>query len=376
MKKVDHAELKSFPFFSTLLDEEVDRLLPFLECRFFTCQEVIVREGALADRMFFVRSGRLVEKKDLVIDLGISGLDPRNEICNLKIFQKKQHCCEHVLVHDFPLSADLTAEKETELIILSRESFAEIGKKYEPLAKKLLLAAAVSLAETARDQEKILVMEAKSKILIEEMRIEKKKILAMHRIARSTAESSVQNTLKTILDACMDCLDVEKGSVMIFDRGRLRVESAFGLDRKDIMGKEQEIREESISGRCFITQKPILIKDITGYQGIKRAGGGTKYSNNSLLSIPLVSLHGESIGVLNVSKTSEELFDQRDLDILNDLATEAAAALGHEIFLARLFKKFQGTYAGVKKAREQMEGVEDQIFSLIRTSWQEGGQCS
>ena len=138
----------------------------------------------------------------------------------------------------------------------------------------------------------------------------------MHKITRSTVFNTVGQVLDTILEACMDCLNVEKGSVMIFKDGYLHVDAAFGLDRFDISEKVQEITESSVSGRCFVTGQPLLIDDIGTVEGLVGSGDGTKYFNNSLLSVPLISLKGETIGVLNVNnKTSRGIFNEEDKKI-------------------------------------------------------------
>ena len=66
---------------------------------------------------------------------------------------------------------------------------------------------------------KKLIENAQHRTLIELLRTEKKKIAAMHKITRSTIFNTVGQVLDTILEACMDCLNVEKGSVMIFKDG-------------------------------------------------------------------------------------------------------------------------------------------------------------
>jgi len=166
----------------------------------------------------------------------------------------------------------------------------------------------------------------------------------------------------------MDCLDVEKGSIMIFNRGVLRVEAAFGRNKDKILGQMQVINETSVSGRCFLSKKPIFIQNIEQEKGLKRSPDPSQYWNNSLISMPLISPVGESIGVLNVSKTSKEIFSEDDMKILEDLTFEASAALAHEICLARLYRNFQETLLEVKQAQKQLSQMEEKICRIIQTS--------
>lgn len=208
-----------------------------------------------------------------------------------------------------------------------------------------------------------------SEHLYAQMQIEKKKITAMHRIASSTTARDVKQTLNTILEACMDCLSIEKGSVMIFANGYLTVEAALGKNSAQLIGQVQEISEKSVSGRCFITRKPIFIQNIKGEDGLQGAGDGSQYMNDSLISMPLISLVGKNIGVLNVSKTSAEIFSEQDVDILTDLAQEASATLGHEIAMATLYRSFQEVFVEAKQAREQLQRIEEKIVTLLGSSW-------
>lgn len=167
----------------------------------------------------------------------------------------------------------------------------------------------------------------------------------------------------------MDCLDVEKGSIMIFNRGVLRVEAAFGRNKDKILGQMQVINETSVSGRCFLSKKPVFIQNIEHEKGLQRSPDPSQYWNNSLISMPLISHAGESIGVLNVSKTSKEVFTEGDMKILEDLTFEASAALAHEICLARLYRNFQETLLEVKQAQRQLTQVEEKICRIMQTSW-------
>ena len=131
---------------------------------------------------------------------------------------------------------------------------------------------------------------------------------------------------------------------MIFKDGYLQVDAAYGLDRFDISGKSSEVKKNSVSGRCFMSGQALLVEDIGKADGLDMSGEGEKYFNPSLLSVPLTSLKGETIGVLNVNnKTSREVFNEGDKTVLMDLAMEAGATMGYEIELARLLSKIPET---------------------------------
>ena len=366
-------ELPNFSVFSEFTNEEVAELLPFIREESYKSKEIICEEGDPADRAFFLMRGEALEKKALDHDQEIIGFEPSKDKYVIRRYGPGQHFTLHALLSPTSVHGSIVANAACQVVTLSRTAFDTIQHENSGLAYKIMKGICQSLITLAQDSERALGMEIQNSLLIEQMRVEKKKIMAMHRIANSTALGSVKKTLETILDACMDCLAVEKGSVMIHDKGFLRVEAAFGPDQEKIVGKTQKITDASVSGRCFMSQKPILIGDIEAAQDLKRAGGGKKYANNSVLSLPLVSQQGMSIGVLNVSKTSKELFNDKDLHILTDLAQEASTALGHEIYLARIFKEFQDAYIDIRRGREKMEAIEKRVYDCIGISWVESG---
>lgn len=362
-------ELHELQFFSELTEQECALLLPYLEQEVFQQGELVVQEGKFPGRMFLVVTGRVRKEKVLGITMGASGLEAWQEKELFEVKGPAQHFCEDALIAEEPANADWVAMEKSDLLALSAGNFRQIQQESEKAGRKLQQALSRSLYRSFRKHEGQLAAEVENKKLIRQMRIERKKINAMHRIARSTSVSSVSQTLDTILEACMDCLDVEKGSIMIFNRGVLRVEAAFGRNKDKILGQMQVINETSVSGRCFLSKKPVFIQNIEHEKGLQRSPDPSQYWNNSLISMPLISHAGESIGVLNVSKTSKEVFTEGDMKILEDLTFEASAALAHEICLARLYRNFQETLLEVKQAQRQLTQVEEKICRIMQTSW-------
>ncbi len=356
-------------FFSNFNIEERLELLPFIQEESYRAKEIICREGHPTDRAFFILEGEILEEKVLNIDLEISGAEHPQDKYVIRSYRPGQHFALQSLFSATPIYGSIVANSDCQLMTISRTAFENIQNKRSELAWKVMKGICQALVEFCQDTDKVTGTEVKNAMLIKQMQIERKKIKAMHRIANSTALGSVKKTLERILDACMDCLAVEKGSIMIHDKGYLRVEAAFGPDQDKIRGKTTKIAYNSVSGRCFMSQEPIFIGDIEDVQGLRPAGDIKKYSNNSVLSLPLVSLQGVSIGVLNVSKTSSDIFTKKDLNILTDLTKEASSALGHEIYLSRIFKEFQEAFVGIRRGREQMEAIEKQIYECIRISY-------
>ena len=361
--------LRGLHFFAELTDQECASVLPCLEKEVVEAGEIIVRQGQSLSRMYLVVTGKARQEKILGITMGAGGLEAWQE---KELFDEKgpgQHFCEEALMGETRASGDWVALERSELLSVTATAFQSLLQLSDQAARKLLQALNQALYGSFRKLAGQFAADAENKKLLRQMRIEQKKIKGMHRIAGSTTANSVSLTLDTILAACMECLEVEKGSIMIFDRGVLRVEAAFGKNREKILGQIQVISEVSVSGRCFLGKKPVFIQDIEREEGLNRSPDPDQYWNNSLISMPLISHAGESIGVLNVSKTSNEIFTEDDMKVLEDLTLEASAALAHEICLARLYRNFQETCVEVRLARQQLMQVEEKIGRILRTSW-------
>ena len=363
------AILKNVTFFKAFDDEELTYLLPYIDKETFRKGDIILKTGSRGNKLYCLVSGKVSVIKVLSMNLDYLGYEPQQIVETLGTFGPSYHFGEMALLDDFERSADVVADEDCEMFTISKDSFDKVLDENKGIAQKMLLTFCNALASWIRTYDNKLIENAQNKTLIEMLRTEKKKIAAMHKITRSSVSNTVNQVLETILEACMDCLRVEKGSVMIFKDGHLRVEAAFGLDKFEITDKAQEVTQSSVSGRCFITGKPLLVEDITTVEGLNRTGDGKKYFNDSLLSVPLISLKGETIGVLNVNnKTSQEIFSEEDKVMLQDLGQEGAAVLGYEIDLARLFHELQQTYVMLRQARKPLAILENKISDVIGSS--------
>jgi CRP-like cAMP-binding protein len=360
-------------FFKGHDSQKLACLLPYIDKESFRKGEFIIRTGSQGDKVYFLISGRVRVRKVLAMNLDYLGYKPMEIVEDLGTFDPGYHFGEMALVGNRERSADVIAEEDCELFSISKESFDRIVREMPEIGQKMLLAFCNTLATWIRTYDKKLIENVQNRTLIQLLTAEKKKSVAMHRITRSTVFSTVGQVFDTILEACMDCLGVEKGSLMIFKEGDLRVEAAFGLDKFEISDKVQEVRESSVSGRCFIGGQALLVEDIRKVEGLKGAGDGSKYFNPSLLSVPLVSLKGEALGVINVNnKTSRGIFNEEDKVMLQELAQEAGAVLGYEIDLARLFCEMEDTYIKLRQTREPLTVLEDRISRVLRGAWPSG----
>ncbi len=355
-------------FFPDLTEEEFQLILPMLQHIDLKENDTVISVGAKHLGLFLIVKGKVRREMMLGVRIGTTGLETWQEKELFETRSPGQFFGEEALISNKPALEEWVVLEDAEFLYISQDILAQIQQKSAVVYGKILQVLSVALFDKACKEQSWLAASIENKKLVKKMRIERKKNNAMHRIAQSTSINNVNQTLDTILDACMDCLEVQKGSIMIYNRGVLRVEAAFGKNKDNILGQVQQINDSSVSGRCFLTKKPIFIQNIEEEEGLQKTPYPGQYWNNSLISLPLISLEGESIGVLNVSKTSRDIFTEEDMKILEDLSYEASAALAHEISLARLYRNFQETLLEVKQLQSNLKQIEEKIYCIIQAS--------
>jgi signal transduction histidine kinase len=154
------------------------------------------------------------------------------------------------------------------------------------------------------------------------------RLKAAHSIAMEISSSlDLEEALKTFVNRIASYMGVEIVSIMFLDneKRRLVIKIAKGLSEEVIKDSNISIGD-GVSGWVGRTGEPLLIKDLTKDARFTKSDG-SRYYNDSLLTVPL-KLGGRVIGVVNVNnKASKDIFRQDDLELLNTIADISVIAL-------------------------------------------------
>jgi GAF domain-containing protein len=146
---------------------------------------------------------------------------------------------------------------------------------------------------------------------------------------------NLDEVLEKIIARVTYCIEAELGSVMLIDEDtkELYVAAAAGIP-EDVMKSVRVPVGQGISGWVAEKGEPLLVEDIEKDPRFKKKSD-SKYNTKSLISTPLVK-RGNIIGVLNVNNKLNNLpFVQPDLDLLTNIANQAAIAIEN----ARLYQE-------------------------------------
>ena len=143
---------------------------------------------------------------------------------------------------------------------------------------------------------------------------------------RLSAQFELRELLVEIVDASRNVLCADRGTVFLYDpeKRELYAEVATGI---------QELRfsiDQGIAGECARKREIINVSDCYADQYHNRAIDlKTGYHTHNMLTIPLVGLDDELVGVLQLLNSAKGRFDETDEQVATVLASQAAVAIQH-----------------------------------------------
>lgn len=154
----------------------------------------------------------------------------------------------------------------------------------------------------------------------EELTSEQIKCKNMIDLIYSNRHISNEKKLQKSLLILLDFMRAKKGLIYILDdkRNKLKIAAA---DNENLIGKEKELNEESISIYVIKNKKPLLVKDISKDKRIKL----NKYKGLkcSILSVPLFNESNKIFGIFCAySKLKDLHFTEKDIELINCLSSK------------------------------------------------------
>ncbi len=152
-------------------------------------------------------------------------------------------------------------------------------------------------------------------------------LMEIHEFGMSAAGSASSTDLsELIVKSACKLMKSSNGSLMILDpqTNELRITASIGLP-EDVVATTRMKVGEGIAGRVAKTGKPLFVDNIeTDIRFLKASN--VRYPSKPFLSVPL-KVKERIIGVLNVSSSEGQTFDERDIYLITILADVAAITL-------------------------------------------------
>ena len=155
--------------------------------------------------------------------------------------------------------------------------------------------------------------------------IEKSALFRVLQVSRKiSAPVELDEILQLVIEAALDVLNAERGTVFLYDRNTDELFSRVATGEKEIrFPASLGIAGESAKKRQLVNVEDCYADARFNQEVDKKTGFRTR----CLLSIPLIGIHDELVGVLQVLNKRSGVFDQADTDLADTLAAQCAVSL-------------------------------------------------
>ncbi len=143
---IDTKFLASVPMFSSLEDDELNKLAQLFQSVSVDENEIIFKKGDLGDILYIIQSGS--------VKISVEGI--HHEVITLITLEKGNFFGELTLFDQSPRTATATAFEKSDLLTLQREQFITFMKGHPDVAINMI----IILGQRIRDSNKILERQA------------------------------------------------------------------------------------------------------------------------------------------------------------------------------------------------------------------------
>lgn len=131
------------------------------------------------------------------------------------------------------------------------------------------------------------------------------------------------------LEASLDTVDAESGSILLHSPANdtLVFEYVVGPIASQLLGRPMP-STKGIAGRVFRTGEPSLDNDVVHErEHYRRIPDETGYTARTMITVPLKTLGGRTLGALQAINKRHGMFQQEDLELLTIVASQAATII-------------------------------------------------
>ena len=259
--------------------------------------EIIFKEGDEGDRMYVIQSGRVqITKKTSSGEITIATLGKGEIFGEMALFDR------------LPRSATAAALDEARILSIDKKKLFQTIDRDPTLVLKTL----ESMSRRIRRLDEEFTKLRKSKLDILQIFV------------------NVDETCSFILEEAKNFIKADNGSIMLYsDEGKaLFIKAAFGTEWNP---KTKLNTGEGIAGDVLKTGKAELINNVSMDPRYKKGSADI----NSVLCVPIRG-RNRHLGVINMSRISENLFVIEDLKLLRFIAIYASVAIENAMNFSRL----------------------------------------
>lgn len=184
------------------------------------------------------------------------------------------------------------------------------------------------------------------------------------------AEEGIGACLDRVLERCVSWFGASGASIFLREGNEetfLRVASSGAEPRH--AGEATIVSGVGIAGTCIEARKPLLVNDPAQHPLLSGRVSHKRKESYTALVVPLEMPTGDVVGVLNVSRRSEEkAFDSQDLRLAKTLGNNIALAISNAVLFDRLSESLASSLA----LQEKLQSIIDHAGVAILVVNREG----
>lgn len=218
-------------------------------------------------------------------------------------------------------------------------------------------------------------------VLERELAERRDQIDAVRRISAALSRViEVDELTREALDVSLECVGAEAGSVYVYDpeKDKLVFKYVVGEKADVLTGMEIE-PDQGLAGKVFQSGEIDVSEDVmSSREHDREIESRIDYQTTNMVTVPLLNVEGEGLGVMQVLNKTEGFFDESDVAILDILASQIAAALEQarlneearlaEVvrFIGNLSHDVKNMMTPVQTAAETLEFIADDTWEDIQ----------
>jgi adenylate cyclase len=153
---------------------------------------------------------------------------------------------------------------------------------------------------------------------------------------RLAATQSLEGQLGAIVEIASEATGAERGTIFLNDpaRGGLY---GYAASQGGSLREVRILANEGIAGAVFASGKALLVDDAYADERFScTVDQATGYRTRNILAVPIRTLKGEVIGVVQCLNRHDGQFTTRDRDLVEAMATQASIVLQGTLYIARM----------------------------------------